>query len=212
MFHQLQTKHLLYMNLWGLFSSKTPKMACNKLRPVSSSGSAVTLPGKCCVSIYRCQKEGQESASNSAGEAQSSPCRYFSNLQIQDLLAIYSGCLKPSFTVNETRRGHWILKWKLLVSLESPLCQMMVCWGTQVKGSIAKANTWKNVFLKQTQVRGCFDRANTWKDPGWRVINMTPQTVRDEHWASVWCALACHSLLMISMYWFALHSVVALNL
>ena len=48
------------------------------------------------------------------------------------------------------------LNWKLLVSLESLLCQMMVCWGTQAKGCLAKADTWENVFLKQTQVKGCF--------------------------------------------------------
>jgi hypothetical protein len=56
----------------------------------------------------------------------------------------------------------------------------MFCWGTQVKGCIAKANMCKivflkqtqvkryltkadigkNIFLRQTQVKGCFDIAN----------------------------------------------------
>jgi hypothetical protein len=34
------------------------------------------------------------------------------------------------------------------------LCQMMFCWGTQVKGYFVGADTGKNVFLKQTHVRG----------------------------------------------------------
>jgi hypothetical protein len=37
---------------------------------------------------------------------------------------------------------------------------MMFGWGTQVRERFAKANTGKNVFLKQTQVKGCFDIAN----------------------------------------------------
>jgi hypothetical protein len=36
---------------------------------------------------------------------------------------------------------------------------MMVCWGTQVKGYFAGADTGKNVFLKQTQEKGGFDTA-----------------------------------------------------
>ena len=35
------------------------------------------------------------------------------------------------------------------------------------KGCLAKADTGKNVFLKQIQVRGYFDIANTWKDHTW---------------------------------------------
>jgi hypothetical protein len=54
----------------------------------------------------------------------------------------------------------------------------MLCWGTQVKGCLAKADRWKNVFLKQIQVKGCFAIANMWKDSWWRSINMTPQTGR----------------------------------
>ena len=34
-----------------------------------------------------------------------------------------------------------LVKWKLLVSLKSQLCQMMFCWGTQVTGCLAKADT-----------------------------------------------------------------------
>jgi hypothetical protein len=44
----------------------------------------------------------------------------------------------------------------------------MICWGIQVKGCLAKANTWKTVFLKQTQVQGCLVVADTWKDTWWR--------------------------------------------
>lgn len=36
------------------------------------------------------------------------------------------------------------VKRKLLVSLESLLCQMMFCWGTQVKGCFAKADVQKD--------------------------------------------------------------------
>jgi hypothetical protein len=52
------------------------------------------------------------------------------------------------------------VKWKLPVSVERQSCQMMFGWGTQVRERFAKANTGKNVFLKQTQVKGCFDIAN----------------------------------------------------
>jgi hypothetical protein len=61
-------------------------------------------------------------------------------------------------------------------------------------------------------VKGCLDIANKWKDPGGRSINMTPQTVGDEHWALVWLAPPYYSLLKPGMYQFALHSVVELNL
>ena len=33
------------------------------------------------------------------------------------------------------------LKWKLLASLERQLCKVIFCWGTQVKGCLAKADT-----------------------------------------------------------------------
>jgi hypothetical protein len=33
------------------------------------------------------------------------------------------------------------LKWEPLFSLESHLCQMMFCWGTQVKGCFSEADT-----------------------------------------------------------------------
>jgi hypothetical protein len=87
----------------------------------------------------------------------------------------------------------------------------MFCWGTELKGCLAKVNTRKAVFLKQTQVKGCFDIADTWKDSWWR-INMTPQTVGDKHWALIWFALPHYSLLTTHVYWFALHSIVELNL
>lgn len=29
--------------------------------------------------------------------------------------------------------------------LKSQLCEMIVCWGTQLKGCLAKADTWKNI-------------------------------------------------------------------
>jgi hypothetical protein len=69
------------------------------------------------------------------------------------------------------------VKWKLPVSLESQLCQMMFFWATQVKGYLAKADMWKKALLKQIQVKGCLAIADTWKDEWWRNINMTTQTV-----------------------------------
>jgi hypothetical protein len=56
------------------------------------------------------------------------------------------------------------VKWKLLVSLESQLCQMMLCWGTQVKGCLAKADTGKTALLRQTQVSGCLMKQSVY-DP-----------------------------------------------
>ena len=41
---------------------------------------------------------------------------------------------------------------------------------------------------------------------------MTPQTVGDEHWALVWFALPCYSLLRTHMYWFTLHCIAEFNL
>jgi hypothetical protein len=37
------------------------------------------------------------------------------------------------------------LKWKPLIPLETQLCQMTFCWGTQVKGCLARADTCKDV-------------------------------------------------------------------
>jgi hypothetical protein len=65
----------------------------------------------------------------------------------------------------------------------------MFCW----------AYRWKDVF----------DIANTWKDTWWRSINMTPKTVEEKHWALVWFALPCYSLLKTLRYWFVLHSYLA---
>jgi hypothetical protein len=58
-----------------------------------------------------------------------------------------------------TRNEDWCLagkrmKWELLVSLESQLCQMLFCW----------AHRRKDVWLKQTQVKGCLAIADTWKE------------------------------------------------
>lgn len=89
----------------------------------------------------------------------------------------------------------------------------MFCWGPQVKVYFAKADTmWKNIFLKQTQVKPSFEGTDMWKDAWWRCINMTPQTVGDRHWALVWFPLLHHSSLTTHMYWYALHSVIELNL
>ena len=40
-----------------------------------------------------------------------------------------------------------------------------------------------------------------WKDAWWRSINLTPQTVGDEHWALVWFSLLCISLLKTHMHY-----------
>jgi hypothetical protein len=98
------------------------------------------------------------------------------------------------------------LKWKLLVSLESQLCQMMFYWGTHVKRCLVKADTWKTVFLKQTHVKGCFYIADMWKGTWWWSIHMTSQIVGA--WALVWFTLPHYSSLTTCMYWFTSHSIV----
>ena len=61
------------------------------------------------------------------------------------------------------------LKWKLLVSLENQLCQMVFCWGTQVKDYFAKADTGERMFCSSKHMKGhIMFRRN---------INMTPRTV-----------------------------------
>jgi hypothetical protein len=82
----------------------------------------------------------------------------------------------------------FFLKWKLLVSLESQLCQMMLCWGTQVKGCFAKGDMWK-CFRKQTQVRGCFAIVGMWKDT-WcleRIYIWPHRQWELEHWFALLC-------------------------
>ena len=99
------------------------------------------------------------------------------------------------------------LKSKLLLCLESQSCQMTLCWSTQVKGCLAKVNTWKNIFLKQVQLKGCFTIVNMWKDAWWRSI---PQSVGEG--ALVWFAPPTCSLLRIYIYNIALRSIVKLPL
>ena len=76
---------------------------------------------------------------------------------------------------------------KLLVSLESQLCQTMFCWGTQVKGCFVKADTRRNLYLY-----------------------MTPQTVGTQ--TLVRLAPSPSSSLTTHMYWFALHCAAELRL
>ena len=94
-----------------------------------------------------------------------------------------------------------LLKWKLLVSLESQWCQMMFCWGTRVKGC----------FARQTRERMfCWSR-HRWKDAWWRDVNMTPpQTVGAR--TLVCFALPHYSLLTTCIYWFALCCIAELCL
>jgi hypothetical protein len=40
----------------------------------------------------------------------------------------------------QDKKWEGVVKWKLKISLGSQLCQMMFCWGTQVKGCLAKAD------------------------------------------------------------------------
>jgi hypothetical protein len=54
-----------------------------------------------------------------------------------------------------------IMKFKLLVSLESQLCQMMFCWDTQVKGCVAIANMWKDTW--------CSERIQIWPHRQWEL-------------------------------------------
>jgi hypothetical protein len=60
------------------------------------------------------------------------------------------------------------MKWKLEGSLESQLCSMVFCWGKHVKECFpevdtGKADSWRNIRLKQTQERGRSAKASTWK-------------------------------------------------
>lgn len=64
------------------------------------------------------------------------------------------------------------LEWKLLVCLESHLYQMMVCWGTQMKGSLTKEDTKKECFHEadagermfwySRHVKGCVRKAGNY--------------------------------------------------
>ena len=77
------------------------------------------------------------------------------------LLAVYLGNVgcprtcsveKVGLQLRDLPASTSLVKWKLLVSLESSLYQMMFCWATQVKGCLTKANTRKIVFLRQAKV------------------------------------------------------------
>ena len=76
----------------------------------------------------------------------------------------------------------------------------MFCWSTQVK----------ECFPEADMVKGCFAGADTGKKAWWKNINMTLQTVGDEHWALVWFVPShiFFFLLLTCMYWFTLHSIV----
>jgi hypothetical protein len=92
---------------------------------------------------------------------------------------------------------------------------MMFCCGTQVRSSLAKSDTWKNVFLKQTKVKRCFIIANTLKDTWCSLMfrrnkNMTPQAGRA--WELICFALPHYSLLMTHMYWYTLYRIAKLCL
>lgn len=50
------------------------------------------------------------------------------------------------------------------------------CWSTQVKGSLAKEDTKKNVFKKQMQARGCFDIVDMSRDVWGRKVTMPPKS------------------------------------
>ena len=52
---------------------------------------------------------------------------------------------------------------RFLISLESRVHYMVILWERKVKWCFAKADTWRNISLKQIQVKGCFDIANMWK-------------------------------------------------
>jgi hypothetical protein len=84
---------------------------------------------------------------------------------------------------------------------------MMFCWGTQVKGCLAKVV--RECFPEaDTHVRMLCYNKHTWKVAWWRSINVTPQTVGDEHQALVCLASPRCSSPRTHMYWFALHSLV----
>ena len=61
-------------------------------------------------------------------------------------------------------KGNYHLKWILLGSLESQLCQRIFSWGTHLKRCFAEAYMWMHASQKQTQVKECFVKANTSKD------------------------------------------------
>ena len=97
--------------------------------------------------------------------------------------------------------------WKLPVSLERPLCQMMFFWSTQVKGCFAKADTWKNCFLETDTGLGCFAIADTWCLDGYKY---DPQAIGTG--ALFHFALPCHSFSDSNHIFVYLHCVVELHL
>ena len=99
------------------------------------------------------------------------------------------------------------LKWNLIVLWKVNYVKWCFLVYT---GCLAKANTWKTVFLKQMQVKGCLDTVDTGKQPWWRSINMTPQTVGDEHWELVCFVPSQYSSLCIDLSYIAF--IVELNL
>jgi hypothetical protein len=75
-----------------------------------------------------------------------------------------------------------------------------------MKGCHAKADTSKNVFLKQTQMTGCFVIAYTWKEEEWRNINMTPQREEKEHCFGLLCLTitnGTHVLVLLTLHCWA---------
>lgn len=58
----------------------------------------------------------------------------------------------------------------------------MACWGTQVKGCLAKANTYvKECFPQAETGERMFGSSKHVKGPGMKEYTITPQTVGDEH-------------------------------
>jgi hypothetical protein len=90
------------------------------------------------------------------------------------------------------------LKWKLRGSFESQLCWMVFCWGQTHEGVFswsrhrwkAKADSWRNISLKQTQEKGC--SANCKHVKG-HVIKDT-LLITCKHWSALPCIAEHHRL------------------
>lgn len=70
---------------------------------------------------------------------------------LQSILAMWLQLTKIWVSTSGTWYSAYHIEVETLFSLERHLCQIMFCWGTQVKGY-------------QTREKGCLAKAHTWKD------------------------------------------------
>ena len=96
------------------------------------------------------------------------------------------------------------MRWKCLVCLKGIYDVFL---GHTGEGMFYWSSHGKECFPEKwfAWVKSCFNIANMWKDTWWRSINMTLQTVGDEHWTLVWFSLPCYPSLTTDICWFTLH-------